>query len=71
MDSFDWDPGKDVINQLKHGISFYEAQYAFADSDRVIAEDLSHSTLYEHRYYCFGCAEREESLLFALHGVMG
>lgn len=33
--------------------SFSEAQLAFADPDRVIAEDLSHSHS-EKRYYCLG-----------------
>ena len=50
---FEWNPGKDLENQQKHRVSFAEAQYAFADSDRVIAEDLEHSTK-ENRYYCFG-----------------
>jgi uncharacterized DUF497 family protein len=50
---FEWDPVKDLENQRKHGVSFAEAQYAFADSNRVIAEDLSHSAK-EKRYYCFG-----------------
>ena len=49
----EWNPGKDLENQQKHRVSFAEAQYAFADSDRVIAEDLEHSTK-ENRYYCFG-----------------
>ncbi len=52
-DSFDWDPEKDLSNQAKHGVSFSEAQYAFADPHRVIAEDHSHSQS-EKRYYCFG-----------------
>lgn len=52
-ESFDWDPAKDLLNQAKHGISFAEAQHAFADANRVIAEDLSHSHN-EKRYYCFG-----------------
>ena len=52
-DSFEWDPEKDFINQTRHGVSFAEAQYAFADSRRVIAKDLSHSTD-ERRYFCFG-----------------
>ena len=52
-DSFDWDPEKDLTNQVKHGVSFSEAQYAFADPRRVIAEDLSHSQK-EKRFYCFG-----------------
>ena len=34
-------------------MSFAEAQHAFADPLRVIAEDLSHSVR-EGRYYCFG-----------------
>ena len=50
---FDWDLGKDRENQSKHGVSFGDAQLAFADSRRVIAEDLSHSSS-EKRYYCFG-----------------
>ena len=51
--SFEWDVEKDLENQAKHGVSFAQAQYAFADSQRVIAEDLSHSQT-EQRYYCFG-----------------
>jgi uncharacterized DUF497 family protein len=50
---FDWDTKKDLNNQAKHGVSFYEAQHVFADPRRVIAEDLSHS-IKEKRYYCFG-----------------
>ena len=52
-DSFEWDAYKDLINVSKHGVSFAEAQQAFADPNRVIAEDLSHSPG-EKRYYCFG-----------------
>ena len=50
---FDWDPRKDLDNQAKHGVSFAEAQIAFADPRRVIAEDAAHSTT-ENRHYCFG-----------------
>lgn len=53
MESFEWDPEKDLLNQAKHGVSFSEAQLAFADPDRVVAEDRSHSHS-EKRYYCFG-----------------
>lgn len=52
-ESFDWDPEKDLLNRAKHGVSFAEAQYAFFDTNRVIAKDLSHSNT-EERYYCFG-----------------
>jgi uncharacterized DUF497 family protein len=51
--SFEWDVEKDLENQAKHGVSFAQAQYAFADPHRVIAEDLSQSQT-EKRYYCFG-----------------
>ena len=50
---FEWDTKKDEENQRKHGVSFGRAQFAFADPERVIAEDLSHSSG-EQRYYCFG-----------------
>lgn len=51
---FDWDPEKDLANQIKHDVSFSEAQYAFTDPNRVIAEDLAHSDKEEKRYFCFG-----------------
>ena len=54
---FEWDPDKDLENQRKHRVSFAEAQYAFADSSRVIAEDLERSSR-EKRYYCFGRVDR-------------
>jgi len=50
---FDWDTDKDTENQQKHGVSFSRAQYAFADPQRVIAEDITHSQT-EERFYCFG-----------------
>ena len=34
-------------------MSFEEAQYAFMDSKRVVAQDLEHSSK-EERFYCFG-----------------
>ena len=53
---FEWDAKKDRENQKKHGVSFGKAQFAFADPNRVIAEDLSHSSN-EERHYCFGWVE--------------
>jgi uncharacterized DUF497 family protein len=50
---FEWDAAKDRVNCEKHGLSFSEAQYAFADPNRVIARDLGHSDS-EERFYCFG-----------------
>src|SRR5450759_1105106 len=53
---FEWDAKKDQENQDKHGVAFAVAQLAFADPNRVIAEDLSHSSK-EKRQYCFGLVE--------------
>ena len=50
---FEWDEEKDKENQNKHNVSFSEAQLAFLDPDRVIAEDIKHS-LDENRFYCIG-----------------
>ena len=50
---FEWDRRKNEINIKKHGVSFFEAQKAFFDPNRIIAEDLEHSEE-ETRYYCFG-----------------
>jgi uncharacterized DUF497 family protein len=50
---FEWDENKDKENLEKHGVSFELAQYAFADPQRLIAEDIDHSQV-EKRYYCFG-----------------
>lgn len=43
-------------------MSFEEAQYAFLDENRVIAEDISHSN-HERRYYCFGLNEEGTGVL--------
>ena len=50
---FEWDEKKNRENQEKHGVPFNLAQYAFSGTNRVIAEDASHSQT-EQRYYCFG-----------------
>ena len=50
---FEWGHGKNEKNIEKHGISFFDAQQAFLDPCRIIAEDIEHSAA-ETRYYCFG-----------------
>ena len=59
---FEWDEIKNVSNKEKHGVSFYEAQHAFLDPDRVIAEDVAHSEE-EQRYYCFGLNQQKNGVL--------
>ena len=51
---FEWDEPKNTLNRRKHGISFEEAQFAFADTHRIILHDAAHSTPQEPRYYCMG-----------------
>jgi uncharacterized DUF497 family protein len=50
---FEWDLTKDVENVAKHGVSFAEAELAFADEQRVFLDDLGHSAD-EPRYFCIG-----------------
>jgi len=50
---FEWDSKKNQMNIEKHGVDFYDAQQAFLDKNRIIAEDLDHSHG-EKRYFCFG-----------------
>ena len=45
---FEWDENKE-----KHGVSFALAQCAFADHNRIILRDITHS-IDEERYYCIG-----------------
>lgn len=42
-----------MIKITKRLSSFAQAQYAFADPNRVIAKDITHSDD-EDRFYCFG-----------------
>lgn len=53
---FAWDEDKDGENFGKHGVLFSQAQQAFGDPRRVVAEDVAHSQG-EKRYYCFGRVE--------------
>lgn len=59
---FEWDNNKDIENQQKHNVSFYEAQHAFLDENRVIAKDISHSQT-EKRYFCFGMDKAKNGVL--------
>jgi len=55
---FEWDEKKAFENLQKHDVSFYEAQMAFLDKHKIIAEDLVHSQR-EKRYFCFGKVDEE------------
>ena len=53
---FEWDEEKNLINVEKHKVSFYEAQKAFLDPNRVILNDLDHREE-EDRFFCLGKVE--------------
>ncbi len=48
---FEWDEEKDKINQRKHGLSFKDARYVFADPYAVTRDD---DTDDEHRQQIMG-----------------
>ena len=50
---FEWHDSKNAENITKHGLSFYEAQEAFFDKNRLIIKDKVHSSS-ENRFFCIG-----------------
>jgi uncharacterized protein len=50
---FEWDERKDVANQKKHGVSFFEASEVFADDLSSCVPDPDHSDE-EERFLLFG-----------------
>jgi uncharacterized DUF497 family protein len=57
QEGFEWDEEKNRENHAKHGVSFDQAQYAFADPNSLVFEDVAHSTPEETRYFCIGRVE--------------
>jgi len=45
---FEWNENKANLNQIKHSISFDEAQTVFADISACIFEDEWHSSIEEN-----------------------
>ena len=50
---FEWDENKNILNIKKHGISFEEAAYVFADIDLISLFDEKHSD-FEERWISIG-----------------
>jgi uncharacterized DUF497 family protein len=55
--SFEWDEKKALRNHRKHGISFNEAQTAFADEYALMIDDPDHSED-EDRFILIGLSAR-------------
>ena len=59
---FSWDPRKATANRAKHGVSFEEAQTAFADPLGAYYPDKLH----EERFVLIGYSKRRR-LLYVVH----
>ena len=60
--TFDWDKGKNLSNQKKHGISFEEAQTVFVDEYALLMHDPDHSTE-EDRFILLGLSAKLRVLI--------
>jgi uncharacterized protein len=63
---FEWDSRKATVNLRKHGVSFEEAQTAFADKLGTYYPD----TLHEARFVLIGYSSRPR-LLYVVHAEVG
>ena len=68
-ETFEWDGKKNLENQLKHRVSFEEAQYAFTDQDRIVLRDTEHSKV-EKRYFCIAEIKKGIITLFLTKKVL-
>lgn len=62
---FQWDPVKEKLNRVKHGVSFEEASSVFNDTLSRTFDDPDHS-IDEQRFIIIGHSERNR-LLFVSH----
>ncbi len=62
MIRFDWDPGKDLANRRKHGVSFEEARSVFFDENAIQFFDEDHSER-EDRFIMLGRSIRSRILV--------
>lgn len=59
---FEWDSGKNRLNQKKHRVSFEEAKTVFFDEGALIASDPDHS-VEEDRFLIIGFSIQLRALL--------
>jgi uncharacterized DUF497 family protein len=64
---FTWDPAKAASNARKHGVTFEEAQSAFADPMGSVVDDFEHG---EGRYVLIGVSASQR-LLYVVHVETG
>lgn len=59
---FEWDERKSRENELKHGVSFQEAQTAFSDDNALLISDPDHSDG-EERFLLLGLSSALRNLV--------
>jgi uncharacterized DUF497 family protein len=59
---FEWDPRKNAANHRKHGVSFEEAETAFADDHALLLDDPDHSDD-EERFVLLGLSASLRALV--------
>ena len=59
---FEWDPQKDLTNQKKHGVSFWEASTVFEDANALVISDPEHS-VDEERFIILGLSLKANLLI--------
>lgn len=62
---FEWDAAKARLNERKHGVSFVEAETAFADEHGLLLDDPEHSAV-EDRFILLGLSGSQR-LLVVVH----
>ena len=63
--SFEWDKGNEQKNWLKHKVTGEEAEEAFDDENKLLFEDVKHSTFQEKRFILFGKTQEDRRLVIA------
>ena len=60
---FEWDEGKNKLNQKLHGIAFEDAKFVFNDPFKIIMPDLYHSEKIVSRVLFVVFTERSENII--------
>lgn len=61
--SFIWDKGNEEKNWIKHRVTKEEAEKAFSDDNKLLFEDVKHSTGAEKRFILFGKTDKRKLIL--------
>ncbi len=68
ISEFEWDTGNEQKNWITHHVSAEEAEEPFFAEERLILEDIRHSTRREARYILIG-KSKQGRLLFIVYTI--